>query len=156
MCYDEVYLLKFTLSQEEKRPILASSEKLTIGQVAEQAKLRPSALRYYESVGLLPAPWRSGGQRRYDHTVLQRLAVIQLAQAAGFTVAEIKTLFFGFSPETPASERWQTLAQTKLIEVNALIQKAQAMQRLLEEGLLHCRCLTLDECAACISEHAPS
>src|SRR5690242_10673684 len=126
--------------------------ELTIGEVARQAKLRPSALRYYESVGLLPAPRRASGQRRYDHTVLQRLTVIQLAQEAGFTVAEIKTLFFSFPPDTPASERWQVLAQAKLAQVNALIQKAEATKRLLEEGLLQCRCLTLDECAACITQ----
>lgn len=126
--------------------------ELTIGEVARRANLRTSALRYYESVGLLPAPRRVSGQRRYDQSVLQRLVVIQLAQEAGFTVAEIKTLFFSFPPETPASERWQALATEKLAQVNALIRKAEAMKQLLEEGLLKCRCLTLEECAQCISE----
>ncbi len=129
--------------------------ELTIGEVASQAKLRTSALRYYESIGLVPASRRVSGQRRYDQSVLQRLAVIQLAQEAGFTVAEIKTLFFSFSPETPASERWQAMAKEKLVQVNALIQKAEAMKKLLEEGLLKCRCLTLEECAQCISKRQP-
>jgi MerR family redox-sensitive transcriptional activator SoxR len=133
-----------------------SVKEFTIGEVARQAKLHTSALRYYESAGLVAASRRVSGQRRYDQSVLQRLAVIQLAQEAGFTVAEIKALFFSFPPETPPSERWQTLAQQKLAQVNARIQKAEDMKKILEEGLLQCRCLTLEECAQCISARQSS
>ena len=122
-------------------------EELTIGDVAQRAGIRASAIRYYESVEVLPAPHRINGRRRYDSSVLDRLAVIQMAQQAGFTVSEIRTLFNGFAAETPASARWEALAQQKLAEVDALIRRAQAMKRVLEEELLRCRCLTLDECA---------
>jgi MerR family transcriptional regulator, redox-sensitive transcriptional activator SoxR len=54
---------------------------LTIGEVARQSGLRPSAIRFYEKSGLLPTPLRSGGQRRYDASVLRRLAVLQRATA---------------------------------------------------------------------------
>ncbi len=121
-------------------------EELTITEVARRARLQASAIRYYESIGLLPAPRRVSGRRRYDEGVLQRLAVIRLAQEAGFTVAEIKSLFAEFTPDTPAWERWQVLATQKLTEVEALIRRAQQMKRILEEGLLQCRCLTLEEC----------
>lgn len=127
-------------------------EELTIGEVAKRAGIRASAIRYYESVEVLPAPQRTNGRRHYDSHVLERLAVIQIAQQAGFSVAEIRTLFNGFTPGTPASARWEALAQQKLVEVDALIRRAQAMKRLLEEGLLRCRCLTLDECAQCIQD----
>ena len=70
-------------------------EGLTIGAVARRAGLRPSALRYYEDEGLLPAPARVNGRRRYDTDVFDRLAVIRLAQAAGLTVAEIRTFLHG-------------------------------------------------------------
>jgi MerR family redox-sensitive transcriptional activator SoxR len=130
-------------------------EELTIGEVAQRAGIRASAIRYYESVAVLPAPQRINGCRRYDASVLERLAVIQLAQKAGFTVAEIRTLFSGFTPETPASARWEALAQQKLAEVDALIYRAQAMKRVLEEQLLRCRCLTLEECARCINDQGP-
>lgn len=119
---------------------------LSIGAVARQAGLRPSALRYYESVGLLPAPPRVGGRRRYDADVLPRLALIAAAQQMGFTVAEIGTLLHGFSPDTPAAARWRVLATQKLPEVEALIARAQGMKQLLEEALT-CGCLTLDACA---------
>ena len=127
-------------------------ETLTIGEVAQRAGIHASAIRYYESVEVLPAPRRINGRRRYDESVLQRLAVIQLAQQAGFTVAEIRSLFNGFTPETPASARWEALSRQKLIEVDALIRRAQAMKRVLEEQLLLCRCLTLDECAHCLRD----
>jgi len=120
-------------------------EELTIGEVARRVGLRPSALRYYESVGLLPPPRRVNGQRRYDASVFQRLAIIQLAQESGFTLAEIETLVHGFASETPPSARWWTLAQAKLVEADALIQRAQHMKRLLEAAL-DCGCLTFEEC----------
>lgn len=120
---------------------------LTIGEVAQRAGIRSSAICYYESVKVLPGPHRINGRRLYDASVLERLAVIQLAQQAGFRVSEILTLFDGFTAETPASARWQELARQKLLEVDVLVQRVQAMKRLLVEELLRCRCLTLDECA---------
>jgi len=127
-------------------------EEVSIGDIAKRAGIRASAIRYYESVEVLPAPQRVNGRRRYDSHVLERLAVIQIAQQAGFTVAEMRTLFNGFTPETPASARWEALAQQKLAEVDEMIRHAQAMKRVLEEELLRCRCLTLDECARCIRD----
>jgi MerR family redox-sensitive transcriptional activator SoxR len=90
---------------------------LTIGQAARRAGIRPSALRYYEGVGLLPAPRRVNGRRRYDADILRILAVIRLAKHAGFTVAETRTLLHGFSATTPPSERWRRLARRKLAEM---------------------------------------
>jgi len=70
--------------------------QLTISQVAQEIRLRPSAIRYYENIGLLPQAERLSGQRRYDPTVLYRLAIIQRARQLGFTLSEIRHLFFGF------------------------------------------------------------
>lgn len=127
-------------------------DEITIGQVARRAGIRPSAIRYYESSGVLPAPRRVNGRRRYDAGVLRRLAIIGLAQEAGFTIAEIRGLFYDFEAETPASERWQALARRKLAEVDALIARVQGMKRLLEGCLLVCRCPSLDECARKIGD----
>jgi MerR family redox-sensitive transcriptional activator SoxR len=121
-------------------------EELAIGEVARQAGLRTSALRYYESMGLLPAPRRvSGGHRRYDASVFVWLRIVHMAQQAGLTIAEMHVLVAGFSPETPASERWQHVASKKLQEVEALIKHAQQTQQLLKR-LLECHCLHLEEC----------
>jgi DNA-binding transcriptional MerR regulator len=85
--------------------------QLTISEVARQVGLQPSAIRYYEKIGLLPPAHRMSGQRRYDTTVLYRLAVIQRARQSGFTLDEIRRLFFGFRGGTRASERWEQLSQ---------------------------------------------
>src|SRR5215510_14037227 len=96
--------------------------QLTISAVARQIRLRPSAIRYYERIGLLPRPQRLSGQRRYDATVLYRLAIIQRARQLGFTLGEIRHLFFGFRDVTQASERWRTLSQQKLRELDQLME----------------------------------
>ncbi|MBA3451402.1 MAG: MerR family transcriptional regulator [Chloroflexia bacterium] len=125
---------------------------LTIGEVARRAGVRPSALRYYEEVGVLPAAARHGGQRRYDEAVLARLAVVHLARDAGFTVAEMRALVEGFADAGIASERWRELASRKLTEIEALISRAENMKRLLQESL-RCGCLTLDACAMVLGAH---
>ena len=68
--------------------------QMTISQAAKRLGLRSSAVRYYEEIGILPAAHRLNGQRRYDEKVLYRLAVIQHAQRAGFSLTEIRQLFF--------------------------------------------------------------
>jgi len=88
--------------------------ELTISQVARQIRLRPAAIRYYERIGLLPSAKRLSGQRRYDPTVLHRLAIIQRARQLGFTLAEIRQLFFGFRDNARPSYRWRTLAKKSL------------------------------------------
>jgi MerR family transcriptional regulator, redox-sensitive transcriptional activator SoxR len=124
-------------------------ESMSIGEVARRAGIRPSALRYYEGVGVLPAPERENGRRRYDgevlREVLDRMAVVRVAQQAGFTISEIRTLLNGFSEETPPSERWRLLAEEKLPEVEALVKRALGMRALLERGL-RCECLRLEDC----------
>ena len=125
-------------------------ESMSIGEVARSAGVRPSALRYYEGVGLLPPPERENGRRRYDgevlREVLDRLAVVRVAQQAGFTISEIRTLLNGYSEDTPPSERWRLLAEEKLPEVEALVERALGMKDLLERGL-RCECLSLEDCA---------
>jgi MerR family transcriptional regulator, redox-sensitive transcriptional activator SoxR len=123
---------------------------MSIGEVAQRAGVRPSALRYYESIGVLPTPERENGRRRYDgevlREVLDRLAVVRVAQQAGFTISEIRMLLDGFSEDTPPSERWRVLAREKLPEVEALVERALGMKNLLERGL-RCECLRLEDCA---------
>jgi MerR family redox-sensitive transcriptional activator SoxR len=127
-----------------------ASGGLTIGEVSRKAGLRPSALRYYEALGLLETPQRAGKHRRYDASVFRRLAVIQLAQRAGFTMAEIGVLINGFAPDTPAADRWQALAERKLAEVEAQLRRGEEMRRLLRASL-RCGCLALDECPTLLS-----
>ena len=120
--------------------------QLTISQVARQIGIQSSAIRYYEQIGLLPPAQRQSGQRRYDITVLYRLAIIQRARQLGFTLTEIRQLFFGFRDVTQASERWRTLSQRKLEELDHLMDGIKALRRVLKQLMTKCRCETLDQC----------
>ncbi|MBZ5606913.1 MAG: MerR family transcriptional regulator [Acidobacteriia bacterium] len=113
---------------------------MTIGQVARQAGLRASAIRFYEKAGLLPKPVRRGGQRRYDSSILARLAVLKRAKDCGFTLDEARRLF---NDQGRPRERWERIAVRKVAELDALIQKIALMKDLLEK---RCQCADLDEC----------
>jgi DNA-binding transcriptional MerR regulator len=64
----------------------------------------------------------------------------------GFTLDEIRQLFFGFGSAARASERWQQLSQQKLAELDNLMDSVKAVQRLLKKMMQNCRCETLDQC----------
>jgi len=120
--------------------------QLTISSVARRAGFRPSAIRYYERIGLLPQAQRTSGQRRYDNTVLYRLAIIQRARQLGFTLPEIRELFFGFRDVTSASQCWRKLSQKKLAELDALMDGIKTMRHVLKRLASNCRCTTLEQC----------
>jgi DNA-binding transcriptional MerR regulator len=107
---------------------------LSIGEVADRAGIRPSTIRYYERLGLLPAPPRASGRRRYDESILDRLAIVQFARRMGFTINEIKTLLSG-SPGRPPPEMWRNLAHAKLAEVDRFIADAASVRKMLLETL---------------------
>jgi MerR family redox-sensitive transcriptional activator SoxR len=124
----------------------ASGERpLSIGEVAQRCGLEASTIRYYERVGLLAAPDRQGGKRRYRPSVVTELRAIAVAKHAGFTLDEINRLFNGFDPEVSPSERWTRLAGDKLRELDALADRIEAMRGLLRRGL-ECGCLRLEDC----------
>jgi MerR family redox-sensitive transcriptional activator SoxR len=107
---------------------------MTIGEVARRAELRPSAIRYYEKLGLLPRPSRVNGQRRYDTHVLERLAIVRFAKFVGFRINEVKELLDG-SPDRPPPQRWRRIAEQKVVQVDTLITEAIAVRALLQNTL---------------------
>jgi MerR family redox-sensitive transcriptional activator SoxR len=154
------YDFKLTLSQKEffkkimsdlrsvRRGFLLDSrvaEDLAISDVARVFGLRTSAIRYYEQIGILPPAARKNGQRRYDKSVLFRLAVVQGAREAGFTLEEIRELFFGFPPGMPPPKRWHQLSQRKIAELRTRMKRLKLMEALLKR-VENCRCDVLDEC----------
>ena len=119
--------------------------ELSIGEVAERSGVSASAIRYYESEGLIPSPPRRGGWRVYDESVVDRLGLIELAKNAGFTVSEMKQLLAGFSRRTPPGERWRRLTRDKMQELDSRIAEAERMKAVLKR-VMRCRCPTLDDC----------
>ena len=126
--------------------------QLSIGELARRAGRPASTIRYYESVGVLPEPERVSGRRRYAPEMTHRLAVIETAQRAGLSLDEITELLGATPGDAAAIERLRTIAERKLPEVEALIERAAVVRRWLEAASA-CECPSLDECAL-FEEHA--
>jgi DNA-binding transcriptional MerR regulator len=124
---------------------------LTIGEVARQAGVAATTLRYYEQIGLVPAPARLGGQRRYDDSVLARLEVVRLCKSAGFALEEIQLLFADDAPGRPAS---RALAEAKLAEIDAQIESLARARAVIEWGM-RCTCPSIDACTCGIHSALP-
>jgi MerR family redox-sensitive transcriptional activator SoxR len=130
---------------------------MTIGEIAGQCGLRASAIRYYEETGLLPKPPRVSGRRVYGVDTVSRIAFIQFAREAGFTLAEIKVLAgvpdsarndsARQAPPRPLSARMRKLAEKKIEEVERLVERARLMKAMLTRAL-NCQCLDTVECGA--------
>ena len=118
---------------------------MTIGAVAAQAGRRPSAIRYYEQIGLLPRPDRVSGRRVYGPDTVRTLAVIGTGQRAGLTLDEIRTLLSATPDDQAATDRLRKVAIRKLPQVKELIERTELVRDWLEAAA-RCECPTLDEC----------
>ena len=123
---------------------------MKIGDLAARAGLNASALRYYEKMGLLAPPHRTGGQRRYPGDALDRVLLIRFASEMGFTLAEIKLFLHGLRDDSPVGPRWKKLAHRKIGEINDSIQRSLRLKSLLQH-LLQCRCASLQICVQRLS-----
>lgn len=119
---------------------------IPIGEVSRRAGLAASALRYYERAGLIPRAARSGGRRVYAEEILDRLALIGVAKAAGFRLAEIRRLLAGLGRRSPPGKRWSKLAAQKREEVRERLAGLARAERLLRT-LERCACPTLEDCS---------
>jgi MerR family redox-sensitive transcriptional activator SoxR len=124
---------------------------LAIGEVARRAGIAASAIRYYERLGLVPRADRQGGRRVYADDVLDRLALIRVAKAAGFRIAEIRALLAGLGGHRQPGPRWRAHAGRKLAELEARAAEIERMKRVLEV-VTGCECPTLAECARACAE----
>ena len=119
-----------------------SRATLTIGEVAREAGVAATTLRYYEQIGLLPPPARLAGRRRYDGSILARLEVIRLCKSAGFALEEIQLLFADDAPGRPAS---RALAEAKLAEIDDQMASLARARGVIEWGM-SCTCPSIDAC----------
>ncbi len=115
-----------------------------IRELAQRAGVSPSAVRYYERVGILPAPDRSNGRRVYAPAALACLAVVLHARRIGFSISEVRQLVSLFPAASP-SARWKALAAKKLEAMDAVIAQAEAMKAMLRL-ISQCRCESWDQC----------
>jgi MerR family redox-sensitive transcriptional activator SoxR len=119
---------------------------LSIGQVAQRAGVAPSALRYYESLGLIASTRTAGDRRRYQRAVLRRIAVIRAAQRVGLTLEDIRAAFAHLPVDAaPTRAQWaRTAAQWRpLIE-----RRISELEKVRDDltGCIGCGCLSLQRC----------
>jgi len=108
------------------------TELLTIGEVAEQAGVATSALRYYDELGLLPPATRVSGQRRYRPEAVARVGVILLLTDVGFTLAEVGMLL---ASRAESPQAWHALAEAKVDELRRAEASAQLARTALEHAM---------------------
>ena len=120
---------------------------LTISQVVERSGFAASALRYYESQGLIEAHRSGGSQRRYERSVLRRLAFIRAASNVGLTLDEIRAELDRLPHgRTPTKADWQQITRHWRVRLNEQI---AALERLRDglDSCIGCGCLSLKRCA---------
>jgi MerR family redox-sensitive transcriptional activator SoxR len=122
-----------------------SSESLSIGEVASISGKAPSAIRYYESIGLLPEPVRVSGRRRYPASVVRPLSVIDTAQRAGLSLDDIRLLLHAPTEDANAVEQLRLVAERRLPALREAIARAELVREWLEQAA-DCCCPTLETC----------
>jgi MerR family transcriptional regulator, redox-sensitive transcriptional activator SoxR len=119
---------------------------ITIGELAARSGVAPSALRYYERMGLLRATRTGGNQRRYERAELRRVAFIRIAQQVGVSLEEIRAAL-GSLPQgrTPTRADWARLSASWR---RRLTDQIALLERLRDEltGCIGCGCLSLQRC----------
>ncbi|MGQ3672254.1 MerR family transcriptional regulator [Xanthobacter sp. TB0136] len=136
----------------------------SIGKLSRATGVKVPTIRYYEQIGLLAAPERnSGNQRLYDSRARERLAFIRHARELGFPLEAIRELL-GLSDDPASScEQADAIAQRQLAQVEARIERLQALREELERMVHQCAHGTIAECrvievlgnhALCEHEHA--
>jgi MerR family transcriptional regulator, redox-sensitive transcriptional activator SoxR len=125
---------------------LKSSDTLSIGELAARAGVAPSALRFYESRGLLGSARSGGGHRTYPRSALRRVAFIRAAQAVGLSLQEVQAALASLPDgRTPTAADWQRLsAQWR----GLLDQRMAALHKLRDDltSCIGCGCLSLQRC----------
>lgn len=119
---------------------------MTIGEVAERANVATSALRYYETEGLVFSVRSAGGQRRYHRDVLRRIAFVRAAQRVGLTLEEIKSALATLPEErTPTAADWRRLSRSWRPMLNRRIAELERVRDKLDT-CIGCGCLSLRVC----------
>jgi MerR family redox-sensitive transcriptional activator SoxR len=120
--------------------------ELTIGAVSDRTGVATSALRFYETEGLIHSTRTPGGQRRYTRDTLRRVSFIRVAQQVGLTLEEIRDALHSL-PErrTPTEKDWQRLSRSWRPRLDAQIAMLERLRDRLD-GCIGCGCLSLRSC----------
>jgi MerR family transcriptional regulator, redox-sensitive transcriptional activator SoxR len=119
---------------------------LTVGEVAARSGFATSALRYYEREGLLRSERTAGGQRRYERSVLRRLAFVRAARNVGLSLDEVREVMKTLpDSRTPTRADWARISRGWQERLNEQIRGLTALRDGLE-ACIGCGCLSLGIC----------
>lgn len=122
------------------------SDELTVGELAKRSGVAASALRFYETRGLISSRRNKGGQRRYERAMLRRVAVIRAAQAVGLSLDEIRSALDALpSGRTPNARDWERLSRGWRRKLDTRISELERLRDRLT-GCIGCGCLSLATC----------
>ena len=121
-------------------------ESITIGELAARSGTSTSALRFYESRGLITSERTDGNQRRYHRSTLRRIATIRAAQSVGLTLDEIASALSTLPKNRTASRTdWERLSKAWRRRLDTQIQRLEVLRDTLT-GCIGCGCLSLATC----------
>lgn len=121
-------------------------DALTIGELSVRSGVAPSALRYYERLGLIRADRTGGNQRRYARAELRRVAFIRISQQVGVSLDEIREALESLpGGRTPSPQDWERLSANWR---GRLDEKIRLLTKLRDDldGCIGCGCLSLQRC----------
>jgi MerR family redox-sensitive transcriptional activator SoxR len=122
------------------------SDELTIGELSARSGVSPSALRFYESRGLIASRRTNGNQRRYDRAVLRRIALVQAGRASGIPLKRIREALDTLpASRTPGRRDWERLSNGWQRDLDARIEGLTAIRDRLST-CIGCGCLSIDRC----------
>jgi len=119
---------------------------ISIGYLAARTGLAVSAIRYYESQGLVHPERNAGGQRRFLRADIRRLSFVKIAQQFGFTIPQIvQTLETLPEGRTPTKADWTRISKTFRTALDSKIATLNDLRDKLD-GCIGCGCLSLQTC----------
>ncbi|UYN98239.1 MAG: redox-sensitive transcriptional activator SoxR [Devosia sp.] len=119
---------------------------LSVGEVAQRSGVAVSALHFYERKGLIQSLRTGGNQRRYERSVLRRVAVIQAAQSVGLSLEDIGLAMAGLPRDSaPTAEDWERMSQAWRQALDARIDRLIRLRDGLE-SCIGCGCLSTQTC----------
>ena len=125
---------------------MRTTDLLSIGEVAHRSGLAPSALRYYETLGLITSSRTAGDRRRYPRSVLRRLAVIRSAQNVGLTLDQVIEALAELAPDAaPTKRQWSRISATWRPLLDKRIADLVAVRDNLD-SCIGCGCLSMRQC----------
>ena len=127
---------------------------LTIGELGQRSGVAVSALRYYESLGLIAAQRTSGNQRRYPRHMLRRVSLVTVAKRLGIPLADVQEALATVPLDrTPSQADWQRASRVWKLTLEERRQSIERLERELS-GCIGCGCLSLRSCALLNPEDA--